>query len=291
MTAALGVLLCVVAQADAPAPAHLTIEAGDGCPGFTLVADGRTLCTLRVGAYGADGKPVDAVVRVESTDGRLRVIDGTVTLAHGAGASRIQAPDGLEGVATLKLSGEGVRGEALTIVLAHSTIGIDVTRTFGALASFILLMLLVSIAAEKLTDLLKLFILKSLDPPVDWFAKTGANLLTLEDAGLKRLAALMKAKTEGDVIGSVRDARQEVERRATVYATQLRLIAAALGCLVAVLLHLNAFVQLAPLLGAAPPFLAGLGGELITGVAASAGAAFWQDFLDRLTQWKRTASM
>jgi hypothetical protein len=35
--------------------------------------------------------------------------------------------------------------------------------------------------------------------------------------------------------------------------------------------------------------MAHTGGYLLTGFGASAGASFWQDFLDRLTKWKKAA--
>jgi hypothetical protein len=224
------------------------------------------------------------------------------------------------GLATLSIGDPGSsKLKTLPIRLVAPPLPSDTQRIFAALSSFLLIMLLTSIGAEKTTDLVKMWLTRkgTLQAPKPTFKEAlGADykwLAVLSPTQIDTVWAVMcvpaqvpPAPTTPPTAPSLNHVVEIVEqdfkrqRAAARWAWQWRLVALVFGTGFAVALNLDTVALLSPLMGsavdattpaAAARGLAHTGGYLLTGFGASAGASFWQDFLDKLTQWKKAAAV
>ena len=177
---------------------------------------------------------------------------------------------------------------------------VDWAHVFGAMASFFLLMLLLSIGAEKITDLVKLFVFRSLDgrpkPRVQSYLLDSQRLVSLDDATLESLYGLMCPRGDKlkrfERIEAIDLADRERAQDQQRYSRILRLVALGAGVLIAWMLRIDLVAVLAPILDArTTEFLRAHAwvGPLLSGFGASAGAPFWQDLFDRMTAAKKSA--
>jgi hypothetical protein len=193
-------------------------------------------------------------------------------------------------------------------------VSLETQRIIAVLSTFVLIMLLVSIGTEKATDLIKMVLTSGkgkIKAPKPTFKEAmGADykwLAALSPTQIDTVWALMcePLNSAVDTLATVPSIKHLTEivredfnrqRGQTRWAWKWRLVAMVFGVVAAVAFNLDTLALLSPLMGSAFDATASvvnargmthIGGYLLTGFGASAGASFWQDFLDRLTKWKK----
>lgn len=308
------VLLALLIAGPIKAALILTVTS----PVPALTADGKTVVPLMVDLRDgadtskADGKYISAEVNAAGKD-CVHVLLSPVPVTKGQATILLQAGE-KAGQATLTIS-VGPLSAGDTTLPASKSVALNVTalpwqinlqQIFAALMSFLLTMLLLGIGADKLTDLFKTIWTLFRPHPQDVmsvaYGITYNSLINASDATIQRTWVLMDDKTVPVTDTDVNSLLQEIqkadrnrEKAVARWAWIMRLISIVFGILLASCFHLNALQALAPLFEPSnlPACLTPEGaptGYVLTGFGASAGASFWQDFLDKLTAWKKAAS-
>jgi hypothetical protein len=331
----LGMIIGGLLPATALSAVEITVT-GPAKSDFDLPADGTSLATLKVAVRGAEGKPLDSASVSATVDliDAVEVVDGSVHPVGGEATVIVRSRSALKrtvvAVITVSATEKGFDQPGAVARVPVRLIGtgdavvagrpLDASRIVGALASFILMMMLVSIGAEKATDLMKMLATRSsnssspfqqpLEPLRTALGVELGAAARLPDDEIRRLCAVMLVQsTATTTAGTPTDpieclqamSREDISRAQALarWAWKWRLCALGFGVLFSVAFALDAFSYLRPLTGvrvvgpSADPWY-GRGpdhwiGFLLTGFGASVGAAFWQDFLDRLTAWKKSA--
>jgi hypothetical protein len=282
------VALLALLPARAEAAASLTVTPPAK---VQLPADGKTVQPISVELRDDKGAPLDGK-RVSATPtGDVELLQ-TEVLTLGGQATFFVRAKGKPGTSKVAVEGEQQKAEvAIEIVDAA---GLDFTTLVGRLGAFFLLMLMLSLVAEKAVDILKLPLsvwawgkLRPKPRLATYLAKD-ESLGTLGEDRSKAIFWLMIRKSPGALAVDGQRARiaDEDDRRAVVeslWTWVSRIAAAGLGIALACLLDIDLLALLRPIGVHASPTT----GHFLTGVGASAGAAFWQDMLDKMTEGKK----
>jgi hypothetical protein len=169
---------------------------------------------------------------------------------------------------------------------------LELAGTFARLGMFFMTMMLMSLAAEKVADLVKMVLMVfKLRPKPRLGAYLGKDqtLVGLDKDRLVIVHRLMLGRPavnrddEGTIREEVQREDTERDRREALWTTGMRFLAALAGTGLCHALKIDAFAYVAPLGIVLEPRV----GMTLTGFGASAGAAFWQDLFDRMTDSKR----
>ncbi|HEY8087229.1 MAG TPA: hypothetical protein VIF09_05280 [Polyangiaceae bacterium] len=290
-------LALLFAVSPARAAAVLTVaSAGE----VTVAPEG---CRVEVQVrddQGAPSKPAPVHAALgDASFGTLVAQD--VTTTNGVAVFFLQpAPTAVRGT----LAFTGPDGTTANVGLHVVSAGaVDWAHIFGALASFLLLMLLLSIGAEKATDLVKLALWRKPsskpEPRVQSYLLDNQRLVGLDEPTLRSLHALVCRENRAQP-GEEREKvmlaiEAEDRKRAMVeqrYARRMRLIALVAGMVIAWAFKIDVIAVLSPILDrGSAEFLREHTwvGTLLSGFGASAGAPFWQDLFDQMTAAKKSA--
>ena len=283
----LSIAIVALAPARADAAATLSVvQAGK----VEVPADGKSVrpivVQLRDEKGGLDGKTVKGAI----TTGEAELVVKELATLGGQATFFVRAT-GKPGAAKVKIEGERQSMEIDVAIVEAG--GVDLATLAGRLGTFFLMMMLLSLGAEKAVDFFKA-VLSGLQPT--WRPKPRLAAFLGKDEFIGGLdetrcrvlcTAMDVSPAEKETHDELRvklaqadDARGLVESQWTWIS---RVGAALFGILLAIGLKVNVLEVLTPLGLSLKPWT----GYILTGLGASAGASFWQDLLDKLSEYKK----
>ena len=283
----LSIAIVALAPARADAAATLSVvQAGK----VEVPADGKSVrpivVQLRDEKGGLDGKTVKGAI----TTGEAELVVKELATLGGQATFFVRAT-GKPGAAKVKIEGERQSMEIDVAIVEAG--GVDLATLAGRLGTFFLMMMLLSLGAEKAVDFFKagLCLIKPKlrpKPRLAVFLGKDESIGGLDLARCLDLCKAMNVPTAGqETLGGARlklaqedDARGLVE---SLWTWLTRVGAAGFGIALASMLKIDVLEVLRPLGLSTTPHA----GYILTGLGASAGASFWQDLLDKLSEYKK----
>ncbi|APR81337.1 Hypothetical protein A7982_06684 [Minicystis rosea] len=278
---------CVSLLAVPAAAATLTVTTS--AP-LQIPADGKTVIPVQVELAddkgpSSDGTKIDAAVT-----GELDLLTPAIGTVGGKGTLFVKAR-GKPGKGTLKVSADHAER---TIEIDINPADLDLATIFARLGAFFVLMMLLSLGAEKAVDVIKLILTSAAGkkwrpkPRLASYLSKDQSLVSLDDAALTTIHRLMIGPPAATATTDDKRAALEAADTArasvdSIWTWGTRLVAAGIGVLLAFRLDIDLVALLAP----AGVHATAATGHILTGFGASAGAAFWQDMLDKMTAAKK----
>ena len=273
-----------------------------GQPGEVhLPADGKSVVPLPVELSGAKGAAADGTKITATSTGDVDVLTKETATVGGKALVVVRARE-KTGTARVTVKTEQGQAAEVAILLGDPAGKLDLAGTFARLGMFFMTMMLMSLGAEKIADFFKIPLSMwrpewRPKPRLSTYLGKDQTLVTLDKEKLKVIHLLMlgahPARPEARAAreaGSIEDMCDDIERedanRARVeglWTTCMRLLAAMAGISLCLRLGVDAFEYVAPLGVTLPVGV----GKWLTGFGASAGAAFWQDLFDKMTEYKK----
>lgn len=280
--------LAMVALAPARANAAATlsvVQAGK----VEVPADGKSVRPIVVQLRNEQGALDGKTVKGSITGDAELVVKDLATL--GGKVTFFVRATGKPGAAKVTIEGEGEKAEIDVAIVEAG--GVDLATLAGRLGTFFLMMMLLSLGAEKAVDFFKagLCLIKPKlrpKPRLAIFLGKDESIGGLDLARCLDLCKAMNVPTaEQETLGGARmklaqedDARGLVE---SLWTWLSRVGAAGFGITLACVLKVDVLEILAPIGVRVSPHA----GYILTGLGASAGASFWQDLLDKLSEYKK----
>jgi hypothetical protein len=167
---------------------------------ITLPADGKSVGRIRISLTDAEGKPSNAKVIKALIAPRTMglILNPTTLTANGEAEIFVQSGE-KPGIAAVTITAPG-QIQKVDLKFADPLWKIDVELIAATLGGFILAMLLLSIGAEKMTDVIKaqFYIKKGKQPKERLATLLGTDfqeLIKLDDTKMEYVWALMKETT------------------------------------------------------------------------------------------------